>query len=286
MTMRRVFAAIVDVAIVMTVYQVASAQPSTDQAVKRVIIRAGHLLDVKTGKTLNDQVIVIEGDKIVAVGPASNPQAGAGGSSIDLSTSTVLPGLIDGHTHLTGDPRNIGYQSLGLSVPREALIGARNARLTLQAGFTTVRNVAASGYSDVALRDAINAGDIPGPRMLVSGPPLSITGGHCDNNRARLARETRSPDPATCITTRLALVRRPTTSGSPTKPSLPVSPTSTLLPSLITLKTDAKPLLGNQPDWIVAPASVSRCWLRKSVSCNSGETRSHSEGGKARRISL
>ena len=182
MTMRRVFAAIVDVAMVMTVYQVASAQPSTDQAVKRVIIRAGHLLDVKTGKTLNDQVIVIEGDKIVAVGPASNPQAGAGGSSIDLSTSTVLPGLIDGHTHLTGDPRNIGYQSLGLSVPREALIGARNARLTLQAGFTTVRNVAASGYSDVALRDAINAGDIPGPRMLVSGPPLSITGGHCDNN--------------------------------------------------------------------------------------------------------
>jgi len=182
MTMRRVFAAIVDVAMVMTVYQVASAQPSTDQAVKRVIIRAGHLLDVKTGKTLNDQVIVIEGDKIVAVGPASNPQAGAGGSSIDLSTSTVLPGLIDGHTHLTGDPRNIGYQSLGLSVPREALIGAKNARLTLQAGFTTVRNVAASGYSDVALRDAINAGDIPGPRMLVSGPPLSITGGHCDNN--------------------------------------------------------------------------------------------------------
>jgi imidazolonepropionase-like amidohydrolase len=94
----------------------------------------------------------------------------------------VLPGLIDGHTHLTGDPRNIGYQSLGLSVPREALIGARNARLTLQAGFTTVRNVGASGYSDVALRDAINAGDIPGPRMLVSGPALSITGGHCDNN--------------------------------------------------------------------------------------------------------
>ncbi len=182
MTMRRVFAAIVDVAMVMTVYQVASAQTSTDQAVKRITIRAGHLLDVKTGKTLNDQVIVIEGDKIVAVGPASNPQAGAGGSSIDLSTSTVMPGLIDGHTHLTGDPRNIGYQSLGLSLPREALIGARNARLTLQAGFTTVRNVGASGYSDVALRDAINAGDIPGPRMLVSGPALSITGGHCDNN--------------------------------------------------------------------------------------------------------
>jgi imidazolonepropionase-like amidohydrolase len=67
-------------------------------------------------------------------------------------------------------------------LPRETLIGAKNARVTLQAGFTTVRNVGASGYTDVALRDAINAGDVPGPRMLVSGPALSITGGHCDNN--------------------------------------------------------------------------------------------------------
>jgi imidazolonepropionase-like amidohydrolase len=182
MTMKRLFAPITAVAMFVFVNQIASAQTSANQTVKRVTIRAGHLLDVKTGKTLNDQAIVIEGDKIVAVGPASNPAAAAGGTSIDLSNATVLPGLIDGHTHLTGDPRNIGYQSLGLSVPREALIGARNARLTLQAGFTTVRNVGAAGYSDVALRDAINAGDIPGPRMLVSGPALSITGGHCDNN--------------------------------------------------------------------------------------------------------
>src|SRR6202043_3622983 len=71
---------------------------------------------------------------------------------------------------------------LGISVPREALNGARNARVTLEAGFTTIRNVGASGFTDVALRDAINAGDVPGPRMLVSGPALSITGGHCDNN--------------------------------------------------------------------------------------------------------
>ena len=71
---------------------------------------------------------------------------------------------------------------LGDSVPRQALTGARNARVTLEAGFTTVRNVAAFNYADVALRDAINAGDVPGPRMLVSGPPLSITGGHCDDN--------------------------------------------------------------------------------------------------------
>jgi imidazolonepropionase-like amidohydrolase len=67
-------------------------------------------------------------------------------------------------------------------VPRQALTGAKNARVTLEAGFTTIRNVGASGYADVALRDSINAGEVPGPRMLVSGPALSITGGHCDNN--------------------------------------------------------------------------------------------------------
>ena len=83
---------------------------------------------------------------------------------------------------MTGDPKDIGYQSLGISTPREALTGARNARLTLEAGFTSVRNVGAGGFADVALRDAINAGDVPGPRMRVSGPPLGITGGHCDNN--------------------------------------------------------------------------------------------------------
>jgi imidazolonepropionase-like amidohydrolase len=67
-------------------------------------------------------------------------------------------------------------------VPRSALTGAKNARLTLEAGFTTVRNVGASGYADIALRDAINAGDVPGPRIIASGPALGITGGHCDNN--------------------------------------------------------------------------------------------------------
>jgi imidazolonepropionase-like amidohydrolase len=94
----------------------------------------------------------------------------------------VLPGLIDTHTHLTSDPTILRYERLGLSIPRLALIGAANARRTLEAGFTTVRNLGADGYADVALRDAINAGDVPGPRLVVSGPGIGITGGHCGSN--------------------------------------------------------------------------------------------------------
>jgi imidazolonepropionase-like amidohydrolase len=151
----------------------------TAPAAKTVVIHAGHLLDVKTGKTFSNQTIVIQGDKIVSVG--SDSQNPAGAQVIDLPSATVLPGLIDAHTHITMTT-NFGYSALAISIPRQALNGARNARVTLEAGFTTVRNVGASGFTDVALRDAINAGDVPGPRMLVSGPPLSITGGHCDEN--------------------------------------------------------------------------------------------------------
>ena len=146
----------------------------------RTIIRAGKLLDVRTGKTLTNQAIVIEDGKIVSVGPDSGA-ADASAKVIDLSGKTVLPGLIDAHTHITFDPK-FGYDRLAISLPREALIGAKNARITLLAGFTTIRNVGASEFADIALRDAINAGDVPGPRIDASGPALSITGGHCDDN--------------------------------------------------------------------------------------------------------
>jgi len=144
------------------------------------VIHAGRLLDVKTGRVLTNQQIVIEGDKIVSVGPAAGVTSGA--QVIELPNSTVLPGMIDAHTHLTYENTKLGYEGLGVSVPREALTGAKNARLTVMAGFTTVRNLGANAYADVALRDAINDGDIPGPRMIVSGPALGITGGHCDEN--------------------------------------------------------------------------------------------------------
>jgi imidazolonepropionase-like amidohydrolase len=136
---------------------------------------------VKSGKTLSDQTLIIEDGKIVSSGSAADAKIPSNAVRIELPSATVLPGFIDAHTHLTMDPK-FGYETLALSTSRQALIGAKNARVTLLAGFTTVRNVGAKDFSDVALRDAINAGDVPGPRMLVSGPPLSITGGHCDNN--------------------------------------------------------------------------------------------------------
>jgi len=167
-------------AVVVWILLVDAGWPQAPIAGKTVVIHAGRLLDVKTGRTLTNQTVVIQGDRIEQVGGAADPSRPAA-TIIDLPNATVLPGLIDAHTHITFNP-NFGYSTLGISVSREALIGAKNARLTLEAGFTTVRNVGAKGYADVALRDAINAGDVPGPRMLVSGPALSITGGHCDNN--------------------------------------------------------------------------------------------------------
>ncbi|MCH7986388.1 MAG: amidohydrolase family protein [Acidobacteria bacterium] len=147
-----------------------------------VYVLAGKLLDVRAGRLLTDQVIVIRGERIERVVPASEAALPHGANVIDLSSATVLPGLIDAHDHITGDHRFHGYRALSISVPRETLYGVLGARKTLAAGFTTVRNVGASGYADVALRDAINDGEILGPRMLVSGPALGITGGHCDNN--------------------------------------------------------------------------------------------------------
>jgi imidazolonepropionase-like amidohydrolase len=149
---------------------------------KRTVIRPGRVLDVRTGDLRANQVIVIEGDKITQIAASGNVKAAAGDTTIELLDATLLPGLIDMHTHITFELSSLGYQGLGISTAREALHGARNARRTLEAGFTTVRNLGAKDYSDIALRDAINDGDVIGPRIVASGPALGITGGHCDEN--------------------------------------------------------------------------------------------------------
>jgi len=156
--------------------------PAQEQKPKRTVIRAGRVLDVRTGALRTNQSIVITGDKITQIAPSAEVTASGDDITIDLPDATLLPGLIDMHTHLTFDLNSLGYSGLGISTAREALHGARNAKRTLEAGFTTVRNLGAFDYSDIALRDAINDGDVVGPRIVASGPALGITGGHCDEN--------------------------------------------------------------------------------------------------------
>ncbi len=147
-----------------------------------MVVHCGSLLDPKTGNVAKDAVVLIENGTVKQVGAAASIAAPSAVQQIDLSQGFCLPGLIDVHDHLTSDPKEAGYASLGVSVPRETVTGVKNARVTLLAGFTTIRNVGASGYSDIGLRDGVNASEIPGPRIYASGPPLGITGGHCDDD--------------------------------------------------------------------------------------------------------
>ena len=130
-----------------------------------VAIRAGRLFDAKAGRLVQDQVIVIEGERIAAVGAASQVRIPAGAKVIDLSSATVLPGLIDAHTHMFNVPRP------GMSRDSSTLIAVQNLQADLRAGFTAARDMSShgNGYADVDIRNAINEGRIEGPRFQVSG---------------------------------------------------------------------------------------------------------------------
>ena len=160
----------------------AIAQPTYKPSASRTLLRAGHVLDVHTGKETAAETIIVEGDRITAIAPTSTTPEKPGDRVIDLSAYTLMPGLIDVHTHLTSATSFDPYLELSMTPGKEAILGVENAKTTLEAGFTTVRNVGAGGFTDVALRDEINAGHIPGPHMQVSGPALGITGGHMDQN--------------------------------------------------------------------------------------------------------
>jgi imidazolonepropionase-like amidohydrolase len=147
-----------------------------------IYLTAAHMIDPAAGKVIESPGVIIKDDKIVSVGAAASLAAPADARKIDLPGQTILPGLIDMHTHITSRPDKAGYEKLSISVPAQAVTGVANAAKTLQAGFTTLRNVGAAGYADVALRDSINNGETAGPRLFVSGPAIGATGGHCDEN--------------------------------------------------------------------------------------------------------
>jgi len=148
----------------------------------RTLLRAGKVLDVHTGKETAGQTIIVTGDRITGIAATASTPAQAGDKEIDLTGDTLMPGMIDVHTHITMETNFDPYYELTMTPGKEAIIGVMNAKTTLEAGFTTIRNVGAGSFTDVALRDQINLGNVPGPHMQVSGPALGITGGHMDEN--------------------------------------------------------------------------------------------------------
>ena len=151
-------------------------------AEKTYLLKAARLFDGKSNALVTPGVVVVSGGKIVGVG--SNAAIPAGAEVVDLGDATLLPGFIDAHTHLTfpysDDYKQAELDKLKKTVAEEALDSTVNARVTLMAGFTTVRDVGSADYLDVGLRNAIRDGVVPGPRMLVTVHALGATGGHCD----------------------------------------------------------------------------------------------------------
>jgi imidazolonepropionase-like amidohydrolase len=175
---RKTFSALVLLLGCFSVALVAQEKKSTPP--KRTAIRAGHLIDGKSDKPLDNALILIEDDKIVSVTPGGAPPAGV--ELIDLSKATVLPGFIDVHTHvlLNGDITAEDYDSqlLKQSIPYRAILGARNARIALENGFTTIRDLETEGamYADVDVKKAISNAEVPGPRMQVATRAMTPTG--------------------------------------------------------------------------------------------------------------
>src|SRR3982751_446234 len=165
--------------------QTASIRPEAPIGKGIVVIKAARLID-GTGKTeITNAVLVVTDDRVTAVGQAGQIKVPSGAKVIDLGDATLLPGFIDAHTHvigrILGDPEGPAadvkdYQGFA------AILGTRNAYNLLMAGFTSIRNVGAPNFDDMALRKAINEGWVPGPRMQAAGHAIGITGGHCDEN--------------------------------------------------------------------------------------------------------
>lgn len=153
---------------------------ATSAIAETVYIVAEGLVDPVSEKLIRNPVVEVEDNIVVSV--VENGNVPAVGNIVDLGDATLLPGLADVHAHLSWYATDTNVSFLSVSHTDEAIRSVINAEVLLKAGFTMVRNTGAGGYSDVSVRNAIDAGRIPGPRLKVSGPSLGITGGHCDQN--------------------------------------------------------------------------------------------------------
>ena len=147
---------------------------------QNVYVTAGRMLDVATGRMVADPAIIIQDGIITRVGTREGLQVPSAAVVIELPGVTLLPGLIDMHTHLDADATVGGFTGLEFTDSYWTVIAVANAKKTLEAGFTTVRNVGSSDWSDIALRQAIEGGKIDGPRIVPAGYSFGATGGHCD----------------------------------------------------------------------------------------------------------
>jgi len=164
----------------------AQTRPANPNAAKQItIIRAAHLLDVRDGRVLANQAVLVEGDRIRQVGPAASitNEFGRGATVIDLGNSTLLPGLVDCHNHILGNPKDQSPTAdLRMSSPQQTLWGLHNLQIWLAHGFTALRDAGESdlAYGQLALRNSINQGLVQGPRIVSAGSFISLTGGHGD----------------------------------------------------------------------------------------------------------
>ncbi len=154
---------------------------SAAASAETTLLTGGHVIDVERGTVMKDHDILVEDGAIKAIGRKGTLGA-SGAEKVDMKGAFLLPGLSDSHVHLTSRSDLHGYRRLAVSTPRSAISGVANAEKTLRAGFTTVRNLGGPGFADVDLKDAIDTGEIPGPRIIPAGQSIGITGGHCDNN--------------------------------------------------------------------------------------------------------
>jgi len=138
------------------------------------------MIDVLAGRVLEHPQITIVDGRIRAVG-AENSAVPADARRVDLPGMTLLPGLIDMHTHITSDPRYSGYRRLEFTDNFWTVVGVANAKKTLEAGFTTIRNVGSDNFDDVAIKQGIEQGVVPGPRIVPATYAIGATGGHCDS---------------------------------------------------------------------------------------------------------